>query len=152
MDLRTVFGAWGVEQPVHVQQKNAEGIQNYIAEVAEFSAERVALKSTDEHNPFVLLLANEGNKFALQLDPGPGIVPSYLKGENLTGATMPLPPAPVALAVGGEMTLSSNTLFVKVNGRAEFARTFQMELQSYITISSNHLAPQHYTLTGLLRK
>ncbi|GEM_PF-6129420 len=152
MDLRTVFGEWGVGQPVHIQQKNAQGIQNYITEVAEFSPERVALKSTDEQNPFILLLASEGDKYALQLDPGPGIVPSYLKGENLTGAIMPLPPAPAALAVGGEMTLSSNTLFVKVNGRAEFARAFQMELQSYITVNSNHSAPQHYTLTGLLRK
>lgn len=151
MDLKTVFGEWGVGQPVHIQQQNAQGTQNYLAEVTEFSADAVALKSTDAKDPFFLSLKSEGSTFAFQLDPGPGIVPSYLKGENLKGATMPLPPSPVALAIGGEMTLSSNTLFVKVNGRAEFARN-QHPIQSNLIVSTNHSAPQHYTLTGLLRK
>lgn len=151
MDLRTVFGEWGVGQPVHIQQQNAQGAQNYLAEVIEFTPDAVALKSSDAKDPFFLSLKNEGNTFAFQLDPGPGIVPSYLKGENLTGALIPNPPAPIALAIGGEMTLSSNTLFVQVNGRAEFART-QHPLQSRMNVSSNHSAGQSFTLTGLLRK
>ncbi len=148
MDLRSFFGEWGVGQPVHVQH---EGTQGYLTEVVEFNAEKVVLRSTDEQNPFVFSLESQGDTYSFQLDPGTGITPAFLSGEGLKGMLLPSPPAPIALIIGGEMTLSSNTLIAHVSGRVEFDRSFNLSLQSNITVGTNHAAPQLYTLTGLLK-
>ena len=157
MDLRQFFGEWREGQPIDAMQESKEGAKPFVLEVIAFTPDRVTLRSIEDSEPLNIMIEsapqNNPSAYSLEIDSGSNLTPTDLTGKALPGAVLVSPPAPSKLMIHGEMVLSSNTLFTKVNGQIALVRNFVDSSESSLFVDLRQGGTSvKYFFTGMEKK